>query len=72
MSTFLTQKGTLGIKKLTRDQIVEILPPPITNESLASDLGETTACAPRSLKWRIPSQSQRAGAPHSLIVTNSH
>ena len=39
MSTFLTQKGNLGLKKLTRDQIVEILPPPITNESLASDLG---------------------------------
>ena len=38
MSTFLTQKGNLGLKKLTRDQIVEILPPPITNESLASDL----------------------------------
>jgi hypothetical protein len=43
MSTFLTQKGTLGIKKLTRDQIVEILPPPITNESLASDLGKSAA-----------------------------
>ncbi len=39
MSTFLTQKGNLGLKKLTRDQIVEILPPPITNETLASDLG---------------------------------
>ncbi len=38
MSTFLTQKGNLGLKKLTRDQIVEILPPPITNETLASDL----------------------------------
>jgi hypothetical protein len=43
MSTFLTQKGNLGLKKLTRDQIVEILPPPITNESLASDLGEPSA-----------------------------
>jgi hypothetical protein len=39
MSTFLTQKGNLGLKKLTRDQIVEILPPPITQESVASDLG---------------------------------
>jgi hypothetical protein len=45
MATFLTQKGNLGLKKLSRDQIVEMLPPPITNESLASDLGALIFCS---------------------------